>query len=45
MRKGEYYVKNKVNNFITKEFETIIKDSREYRAYELGTAAGFFSII
>ena len=36
--------KNKVNNFINKEFETIIKDSREYRAYELGTAAGFFQL-
>lgn len=35
---------SKVSNFITKEFDTIIKDSREYRAYELGMAAGSFQL-
>jgi len=34
----------KVSNFISKEFETIIKDSREYRAYDLGMASGFFHL-
>ncbi len=29
-------------DFITKEFNSIIQDSREYRAYDLGMAAGYF---
>jgi len=36
--------KVKVSDFISKEFETIIKDSREYRAYELGVAGGYFQL-
>lgn len=35
---------SKISNFITKEFNTIIKDSREYRAYELGVASGYFGL-
>jgi len=35
---------SKVSNFIAKEFDTIIKDSREYRAYELGVAGGYFHL-
>jgi len=35
---------SKISNFICKEFDTIIKDSREYRAYELGMANGFFEL-
>lgn len=35
---------SKTSDFIIKEFDTIIKDSREYRAYELGVANGFFEL-
>lgn len=35
---------SKTKDFVTKEFDTIIKDSREYRAYDLGMAAGFFQL-
>jgi len=35
---------SKISKFICKEFDTIIKDSREYRAYELGMANGFFEL-
>ena len=35
---------SKISDFICKEFDTIIKDSREYRAYELGMANGFFEL-
>lgn len=35
---------SKVNDFITKDFNEIIKDSREYRSYELGIAYGFFQL-
>lgn len=35
---------SKTSNFVTKEFDTIIKDSREYRAYELGVASGCFNL-
>ena len=34
----------KVYQFVNKEFEGIIKDSREYRAYELGVATGWFEL-
>jgi len=36
---------SKVSDYISKEFDTIIKDSggyREYRAYELGVALGWY---
>jgi hypothetical protein len=35
---------SKVSNFIDKEFNTIIKDSREYKSYELGVASGYFNL-
>lgn len=35
---------SKVSRFISKEFDTIIRDSREYRAYELGVASGYFQL-
>ena len=35
---------SKTGDFITKEFDTIIKDSREYKAYELGMASGYFQL-
>lgn len=35
---------SKTNDFISKEFDTIIKDSREYRAYDLGMASGYFQL-
>lgn len=35
---------SKTSNFIANEFDTIIKDSREYRAFELGTASGCFNL-
>jgi len=35
---------SRTSDFICKEFDTIIKDSREYRAYELGMANGFFEL-
>ncbi len=31
-------------DFIAKEFTSIIQDSREYRAYELGMAVGYFQL-
>lgn len=33
---------SRVSDYISKEFDTIIKDSREYRAYELGVASGWY---
>ncbi len=35
---------NKTQDFINKEFNSIINDSREYRAFELGMAAGYFEL-
>lgn len=34
----------KVSKFIQSEFDRIIKDSREYRAFELGVAYGNFGL-
>jgi len=35
---------SRTSDFIYREFNTIIKDSREHRAYELGMANGFFEL-
>lgn len=35
---------SKVSRYISKEFDSIIKDSREYRAYELGVAYGYYHL-
>ena len=35
---------SKVSNFISKEFNTILKETREYRAYELGVASGYYNL-
>ena len=35
---------SKVSRYISKEFDSIIKDSRQYRAYELGVASGYYHL-
>lgn len=35
---------SKVDRYISKEFNSILKDSREYRAYELGFASGYYKL-
>lgn len=35
---------SKVDRYISKEFNSILKDSREHRAYELGVATGYYHL-
>jgi hypothetical protein len=35
---------SKVDKYVANEFEGIIKETREYRAFELGTAHGLFQL-
>jgi len=42
---SEENIMSKVSDYVSKEFDAIIKDSggyREYRAYELGVALGWY---
>ena len=35
---------SKISKYISSEFNSILKDSREHRAYELGVAAGYYHL-
>lgn len=35
---------SKVSRYISKEFNSIIEDSREHRAYKLGVAVGYYHL-
>jgi DNA-binding ferritin-like protein len=41
---GDIIMNNKVNDFINKEYSDIIAQTREMRAFNLGTANGYYQL-